>query len=157
MNEILEMPDAEVDELLRRVGFGHFACARDNQPYVVPVRYAYDKPNIYIYTTAGMKSEIVRANPRVCLQVEEIVDYGDWRSVVVMGEAEQIVDRNEREAALKLILAANPTLTPAKGIRWVNHWVRENVEVVYRIIPDTVTGRSSVMVKTTAAVAKPRG
>jgi len=108
MNEILEMPDAEIDELLRRVGYGHLACARDDQPYVVPVQYAYDKPDIYIYTTEGMKAEFISENPKVCLQVEEIVDYGDWRSVIVMGEAEQIVDKKQREHALTLILATNP-------------------------------------------------
>lgn len=155
MLEVQEMTNNEIEEVLGRVGYGHLACARDNRPYVVPVHYAYDKPNIYIYTTEGMKTDIIKANPQVCLQVEETVDNGNWRSVIVNGDAEQIADLKEREEILKLILATNPTLTPAISIRWMDNWVRENREVVYRIKPDLVTGRSSVKVKISAAFAHP--
>ena len=154
MAEVEEMQNNEIEEVLQRICYGHFACSRNNQPYVVPINYAYDKPNIYFYTTEGKKTEIIRANPQVCLQVEEVVNNGDWRSVIVTGEAEQIVDRNEREEVLKMILATNPTLTPAISIRWMDNWVRENVEAVYRIKPSMVTGRSSVNVKTNAAFAQ---
>lgn len=154
MTEVEEMQNTESEEVLQRVGYGHFACARDNQPYVVPVHYVYDKPNVYIYTTEGMKTEIIRANPRICLQVEEIIDNGYWRSVIVTGKAEQIVVKNELEEAVKVILATNPTLSPAISIRWMDNWVRENIEVVYRIKPDLITGRSSVKVKTSAAFAR---
>ena len=155
MTEVDEMEIPESEEVLDRVGYGHLACSRDDQPYVVPVNYFYDKPDIYIYTTEGMKTEIIRANPRVCLQVEEVVDNGDWRSVIVTGEAEQITDGKEREKAIKLILSRNPTLSPAISIRWVDNWVRENIEVVYRVRPGLITGRSSVKVQTRAAFAQP--
>jgi nitroimidazol reductase NimA-like FMN-containing flavoprotein (pyridoxamine 5'-phosphate oxidase superfamily) len=154
MNEVQEMRNEDVEEILQRVGYGHFACSRNDQPYVVPIHYVYDKQYIYIYTTDGMKTEVIRTNPQVCLQVEEVVDNGDWRSVIVTGEAEQIIDNKEREEALKIILTANPTLMPAVGIRWIDNWVRENIEVVYRIKPITITGRSSVKVKISAAFAQ---
>ena len=121
----------------------------------MPIHYVYDKLKIYIYTTDGKKTDIIRDNPQVCLQVEEVIDNGDWRSVIVNGEAKQVTDREEREKAVKLIRSVNPTLTPAISIRWMDHWVRENIEVVYRIRPDTITGRSSVKVKISAAFAQP--
>ncbi|NOT46942.1 MAG: pyridoxamine 5'-phosphate oxidase family protein [Acidobacteria bacterium] len=157
MIEVQEMTNREIDEVLLRVGYGHLACARDNQPYVVPVHYAYEKPNIYVYTTEGMKTDIIKTNPRICLQVEEVVANDDWRSVVVTGSAERISDRDEREAAIKLILAVNPTLTPAISIRWLDNWIRENREVVYRINPEIATGRSPVKVKIRATFAQPAG
>lgn len=155
MIEVHEMTNDEIEEILRRVGYGHLACARNNRPYVVPIHYAYDKPNIYIYTTEGMKTEIIKNNPQVCLQIEEAVDNGNWRSVVFNGNAEQITDPKEREEALQLIRSTNPTLTPAISIRWVDNWVRENREVVYCIKPSMITGRSSVKVKISAAFAQP--
>ena len=100
MMEVLEMSKDEIDALLGRVGYGHFACSWENQPYVVPINYVYVKPYIYLYTTEGLKTEIISGNPQVCLQVEELVDNTDWRSIVVNGEAEQVVDRNEREDVL---------------------------------------------------------
>jgi nitroimidazol reductase NimA-like FMN-containing flavoprotein (pyridoxamine 5'-phosphate oxidase superfamily) len=155
MTEVEEMQNTESEDVLQRVGYGHLACSLNDQPYIVPVHYFYDKPDIYIYTTEGMKTEIIKTNPRICLQVEEVVDKGDWRSVIVTGDAEQIIDRNEREDAIKMILSTNPTLSPAISIRWVNNWVRENIEVVYRITPETITGRSSLKVQTKAASAQP--
>src|SRR4051812_30300758 len=154
MIEVLDMPENEVEEVLLRVGYGHFACARDNKPYVVPINYAYDKQNIYIYTTEGMKSEIINANPHVCLQVEELLEDGSWKSVVVMGEAKKIVATQEREKAVDLIRSSNPTLLPALAIKWANNWIRKNVEVVYRIVPARITGRHSLKVDITAAIAK---
>jgi nitroimidazol reductase NimA-like FMN-containing flavoprotein (pyridoxamine 5'-phosphate oxidase superfamily) len=155
MIEVQEMTNSEIDEVLTRVGYGHLACVRNNRPYVVPIHYVYDKLKIYIYTTDGKKTDIIRDNPQVCLQVEEVVDNSDWRSVIVNGEANRVTDREEREEAVKLIRSVNPTLTPAISIRWMDNWVRENIEVVYRIRPDTITGRSSVKVKTSAAFAQP--
>jgi nitroimidazol reductase NimA-like FMN-containing flavoprotein (pyridoxamine 5'-phosphate oxidase superfamily) len=155
MIEVQEMKNSEIEQVLRRVSYGHLACARDNRPYIVPIHYAYDKPNIYVYTTEGMKTDIIKDNPHVCLQIEEVVDIDDWRSIVVNGDAEQITDQNEREEAVKLILSTNPTLTPAISIRWMDDWVRENREIVYRIKPSIVTGRSSVKVKIKAAFAQP--
>jgi len=155
MIEVQEMTNSEIDEVLARIGYGHLACARNNRPYVVPIHYVYDKLKIYIYTTDGKKTDIIRDNPQVCLQVEEVVDNGDWRSVIINGEAERVTDRDEREKAVKLIRSANPSLTPAISIRWMDNWVRENIEVVFRIRPTTITGRSTAKVKIRAAFAQP--
>src|SRR5215213_7240634 len=118
--------------------------ARGSLPYVVPIHYAYSDPYIYIYTTECKKTEIIKDNPEICLQVEEVRDNKDWRSVIVTGEAVPITGAEERERALKLILASNPTLTPALSIRWMDSWVRENIEVVYRILPRMLTGRATI-------------
>ena len=151
MIEVQEMGKDEIEEVLGAVGFGHFACARDNKPYVVPINYAYTTPYIFIYSTEGKKSDIIKTNPHVCLQVEDVVNKGYWRSVVVNGTAEQMTDPAEREEILKLILKTNPTLTPAISIRWMDNWIRENREIVYRITPDTITGRSAHSVERKAA------
>jgi uncharacterized protein len=141
--EIRELSDPEIGEILARMGFGHLACTRDDKPYVVPIHYVYADESIFIYTTEGKKSGIIRANPNVCLQVEEITDDQHWQSVVAEGRAEQITDADELDAARKLLVAANPTLTPALSIRWMDDWVRENIEVIYRMIPIYKSGRST--------------
>lgn len=144
MIEIEEMRREDMKELLREVGYAHLGCSLDDQPYVVPVHYAYKEPFVYVYTTEGKKAEIIRENPKVCLQVENVVDNRSWRSVIVSGEASQVVNEEEREEALELIAKINPTLTPAVSIRWMDSWVRENIEVVLRIEPALMTGRASV-------------
>jgi len=49
--EILEMSEAECLRKLEQTKFGRLACARDNQPYVVPVYFAFDGRHIYGFTT----------------------------------------------------------------------------------------------------------
>jgi len=155
MIEILEMRNVEIYALLQRVGYGHLACCRDDQPYVLPIYYVFDGNEIFIYTTAGLKSEIIKVNPRICLQVEEILDDGSWGSVVVTGEAKEIVDRSEREKAVDLIRDSNPTLLPALAIKWANDWMRKNVEVVYKVKIISAVGKFTSGVKMAAASAKP--
>jgi uncharacterized protein len=144
MIAVEEMSNGDIKEVLKRVGYGHLGMVRGTHPYIVPIHYAYEDPYIYIYTTEGKKTEIIKDNPEVCLQVEDVRDNQDWQSVIVTGEAVRITDTEEREHALKFILALNPTLTPAVSIRWMDSWVRENIEVVYRILPRMLTGRATI-------------
>lgn len=144
MIEVEDLTESEIVEILSRVGYAHLACCRDNRPYVVPVHYAYDDGMIFIFTTEGKKFEIIRENPNVCLQIEEVVDNQHWTSVIIEGTAEQIKHGPEHDRALEKIVAENPTLTPAVSIRWMDSWVRENIEVVYRVTPTTTSGRRSI-------------
>ena len=144
MIEVKELSDQEITDFLKKSVYGHLACSRNGEPYVVPVHFVYDDGEIYVYTTEGKKYEIIRENPRVCLQSEDVIDNRHWVSVIVDGEASQITDQAERERAIKLITAVNPTLTPAVSIHWMDSWVRENIEVIYRIYPLRMTGRRSL-------------
>ena len=72
-------------ELLNRVSIGRLACSLDDQPYVVPVRFAYEPGYLYIFSTVGKKIKWMRKNPKVCLQADEIGNLSNWTSVVVDG------------------------------------------------------------------------
>ena len=143
MLEIKSMPRPAIDKLLTRIKYGHLGCSENNHPYVVPIHFGYESGFVFIFTTKGRKSEMIDANPEVCLQVEEVVDDQNWQSVMIVGDAVRITDDNERERALKSILAANPSLTPALNIRWMDPWVQEvrDVEMIYRVTPTTISGR----------------
>ena len=71
------------------------ACARDDQPYVVPVYVAYQEsaevePCLYGFTTVGQKVEWMRTNPRVCVEVDEVEAGDRWRSVILTGRYEEL-------------------------------------------------------------------
>ena len=143
MIEVEEMDTQEVHGLLQRAGYGHLGCARNNRPYVVPIHYAYDDPDIYIFTTEGMKTEFIAANAEVCLQVEEVVDAANWKSVIATGKAELLTVKEEMEHAMQHITKANPTLTPALNKMWVDSWGRASNVTLYRIRPDMISGRKT--------------
>ena len=144
MIEVEEMGAQEVHALLKRADYGHLGCARDNRPYVMPIHYAYEDPDIYIFTTEGMKTEFIAANPEVCLQVEEVVDPTNWKSVIATGKAERLTDKEEIEHAMQYITKTNPTLTPALNKMWIDSWGRASTVTLYRIRPDVISGRKTL-------------
>src|SRR5262245_44216157 len=135
MLKVEDMSPAEMHALLQRESFGHLACARDNRPYVVPMHYAYDGKELYFFTTQGMKTRYIDANPQVCLQVEEIKDSAHWRSVMVTGRASEITDSQESQRAMKSITDRNPSLTPAISATQVDSIGRAVGIALYRISP----------------------
>jgi len=143
---VLEVEEMEVDEihdLVSSVNFAHLGCSDADFPYVVPINYAAVDPYIYIYTTEGKKSDLMKANPNVCLQIERIRSRTEWQSVIVNAVALEVVDTEEREKAVAAILEINPTLTPAISIHWMDDWVRENIEIIFRLEPTSRTGRKT--------------
>jgi uncharacterized protein len=144
MLKIEDMAPAEMHALLQRQSFGHLGCARDGRPYVVPLNYAYDGKDFYFFTTEGMKTQFIRANPQVCLQVEEVIDSTHWRSVMVIGKAEQITQNEEMQQAMKVITDRNPSLTPAISATQLDTWGRAVDIALYRINPEVIDGRQTV-------------
>jgi nitroimidazol reductase NimA-like FMN-containing flavoprotein (pyridoxamine 5'-phosphate oxidase superfamily) len=155
MIEVEEMAAQEVRALLERADYGHLGCARDNRPYVMPIHYAYGDPDIYIFTTEGMKTEFIAANPEVCLQVEEVIDPTNWKSVIATGKAERLTDQEEIEHAMQFITKANPTLTPALNKMWIDPWGRASNITLYRIHPDTISGRKTLPPGETRGLSAP--
>ena len=143
MLRVEDMAPAEMHALLQRESFGHLGCARGSRPYVVPMHYAYDGKELFFFTTQGMKTQFIDANPQVCLQVEEITDSTHWRSVMVIGKAEQITRNDEMQKAMKLITERNPSLAPAISSTELDALGRAVDIALYRITPELIDGRKT--------------
>ncbi len=144
MLDIEDMTPHDMHALLQRVGFGHLGCTRGGRPYVVPIHYGYREPDIYIFTTEGLKTDYIAENPEVCLQVEEVQDSEHWKSVIANGRAELLRRAEDVDQARDLILQTNPTLTPAINRTWLDVWGRANVVAIYRIRPTHLSGRQTL-------------
>jgi len=143
MLDINEMDRKEIYDLLQKVGHGHLGCAVEGHPYVVPMQYYFEEPNIYIFTTVGMKTKYMDVNPEVCLQVEEVNDLNHWCSVIVTGQAEHITEKQEIDRVMKFIKLQNPTLSPAINRTWTDAWGRAEEIALYRIHPSEMNGRTT--------------
>ena len=97
MIEIEEMRESEAREVLGTLDYAHLAVAKDNIPYVVPVHFAFDGANRFVYTTEGKKADIIRVNPEICLQAEDVQDNENWKSVMVVGTAQQLTSEDDRQ------------------------------------------------------------
>ena len=91
---IHEMNTDECFEWLSRTRLARLACAYENQPYVVPVYLAYYSSNsegcFYGFTTPGQKVEWLRANPLVCVELDEVTSDNQWISIVAFGKYEEL-------------------------------------------------------------------
>jgi hypothetical protein len=96
---IHEMSIDECRSALLKANVGRLACAHDGQPYTVPINFAFDGTYLYGFTTLGQKIEWMRANPLVCLEVDEIIGENEWMSIVVFGQYEELPDKPEYERA----------------------------------------------------------
>jgi uncharacterized protein len=92
---IREMNSQECRDLLARLGAGRLGCARNNQPYVVPIYFAYEPDRLYGFATSGQKIEWMRENPLVCVEVDEVADHNRWESVIAVGRYEELPNKPE--------------------------------------------------------------
>lgn len=83
------LSDRDIDALFAAQSFGHLACSDDGKPYIVPMAYVFHNNALYGQTTEGKKIAILRSNPSVCFQVEEITADG-WRSAQCWGTFEEL-------------------------------------------------------------------
>jgi nitroimidazol reductase NimA-like FMN-containing flavoprotein (pyridoxamine 5'-phosphate oxidase superfamily) len=120
-----------------RVGtLGRLGCISSGWPYVVPVNYFFDGKDIYIHTLPGKKLDALRANPRGCLQVDEIKDSYNWRSVIAYGAFEEVSSEETRENILTKLYRRLPHMTPVES-RMVEG---TKGTIVFRIKVEEVTG-----------------
>ena len=92
---IHEMSREKCLQVLAGTRLARLACAHKNQPYVVPVYLVYHEapggaPYLYGFTTPGQKVEWMRANPLVCVEVDEVAAYDQWVSVIALGYYEEL-------------------------------------------------------------------
>jgi uncharacterized protein len=141
--DIDEMGLKEIHDLLYKFDYGHLGCALNGQPYIVPIHYYFEDSSLYIFTTIGMKTQYMDANPAVCLQVEEISGLSHWRSVIITGKAERLTVQAEIDQVTQAIKVHNPTFSPALNRTWVDSWGRGSSIVIYRIRVDEMSGRTT--------------
>jgi uncharacterized protein len=92
---IKTMSVQECREMLARVGFGRLGCSRNDQPYIVPVYFAYEADHLYGFSLVGRKIEWMRSNPRVCVEADEITGQFEWASVIATGRYRELADTAE--------------------------------------------------------------
>ncbi|MGI8508057.1 MAG: pyridoxamine 5'-phosphate oxidase family protein [Gemmatimonadaceae bacterium] len=104
---IIELDETECHDILRRQRLCVLATADGDQPYAVPIFYGFDGATIYLGIAEGRKTQVLESNPRLCITIAEVGPGDSWRSVVVMGRAEWIVDGPERTEAIRVMMEHN--------------------------------------------------
>ena len=141
--------DIEIEQVLKYNLLGRLACYHDTKLYIVPVNYVYDGKDIIAHSAQGMKIDMMRHNPQVCFEVDEIKNFTNWKSVIVWGEYQEITHPEERYRAMKYFvdhtLHAKISETAIPPEISVNNQILQypgNLRpIIYRIVILEKTGR----------------
>jgi len=143
-----ELSKEQIEGLLKTVPVGRIGCHADGVTYIVPVNFVYDGISLYAHSASGMKIDMMRQNPEVCFQADDIQSLQNWESVVAWGKFEEITDMQEREDVMQKIinqvmpLMYGETAQPSHGFTDNASDVGGGVELIlYRIILTKKTGR----------------
>jgi nitroimidazol reductase NimA-like FMN-containing flavoprotein (pyridoxamine 5'-phosphate oxidase superfamily) len=96
---------SQIEKVITDNIVGRLGCHADGKTYVVPISYAYDGRFIYARTFEGLKISMMRKNPDVCFQIDEMENMANWRSVVAWGTFEELTGEEERNAGLQKLIA----------------------------------------------------
>lgn len=84
-----ELSNAQIEGLLRTEVIARIGCLSEGRVYVVPVSYVYDGTYLWGHGMDGTKLRAMRAHPEVCVEVEQVDDLSNWRSVIAWGTFEE--------------------------------------------------------------------
>lgn len=101
--EINSLGPAQIEQVLKEGSTAHLACLDKGELYVVPVTYFYEDGFIYSHARLGKKILAMRQHPKVCLQVEEVTDLFQWRSVIAWGEYEELPEEESQRVLRQLV------------------------------------------------------
>jgi len=143
--QIENLSPEECKVVLAANRLARLACCRDNQPYIVPIYYAYADDSLFAFSVPGKKIDWMKANPRVSVLVEQHGDGRQWQSVVVDGRFEELSDRighkREREHAYSLLSKHSQWWEPGE-LKPVSPPPPEiGYPVFFRISTDRMSGR----------------
>lgn len=141
------LPPAQIEEVLKKAIVGRIGCHADGETYVIPTSFVYDGEAIVCHGYEGKKIAMMRSNPRVCFQTDEMQDMGNWRSVMVQGRFEELKGKEERDKGLQALLGRNlpavSSITTHLGTQWPfnSEDTAEIDGIVFRIVVSEKSGR----------------
>ena len=112
-----EMTDpGATEDVLRRALVCRLGLCDEGQPYIVPVCFGVADGHVYVHCAPlGRKLDIIRRNPRACVEFEVDVELVParspcqwgmrYRSVIGFGHATLVAEPAERRRALDAIVA----------------------------------------------------
>lgn len=98
-----ELSQEQIDQILQSEEIGRLCCYSNGRVYIVPINYVYDGEYIYAHSLSGMKLHIMRTNPEVCFEVDQINNTANWQSIIVWGTFEELQGKMAAQAVQLLV------------------------------------------------------
>jgi hypothetical protein len=140
-----ELNDREIDIVLHEEKLGRIGCHSRGLTYVVPVSYVFDGSNVYVLSAEGMKVQMMRENPRVCFEVEQIAHWTKWKTVLAWGTFVELEGEEAEAAKMLLRSRLTPLIEFESKLAEQEHprlpGIADRPTTIYRIALEERTGR----------------
>jgi hypothetical protein len=118
-------------------------CSVEGRCYVVPTAYAYDGNALYSFSHEGMKMQMMRANPRACVEIDSIQHLGGWTSVIAWGTFEELAGEEKARGSAIAMKRLAELISDAESVRRLEEAMKQQPEaIVFRIKLDEKTGKT---------------
>ena len=111
-----ELTPEQINAVLFNEVVGRIGCHEEGRTYIVPITYVFDGDAVYGHSADGLKIRMMRANPRVCFEVDQRENLANWRSVVAWGVYEELQGK-DAVAALQLLVSRLMPLVMTETLR----------------------------------------
>ncbi|RYF25856.1 MAG: pyridoxamine 5'-phosphate oxidase family protein [Flavobacteriales bacterium] len=137
-----ELNKKETLDLLENNFIGRIGCHAHGETYIAPINYLYRDNTIYAHSGPGKKIEMMRINPAVCFEIDEIDDTFRWKSVIIQGKYEELAEQERQQVLQELIKAISARRDQAS--QNPSHAIdpeHQQELIVYKITISEVSGR----------------
>lgn len=104
----------EIEQITRKATVCHLGLVDNDEPYVVPVNFGYEKNVLYFHSALeGRKIVLIKKNNKVCFELDTDVKIGKtdrsdcgvrYKSVIGTGRAYILENNEEKVRGLKSIM-----------------------------------------------------
>lgn len=139
----------EIFDLLESNYIGRISCSDGKRSYIVPITYYFDKEtnNIISHSGEGLKLRLLRENPNVCFEVENIVDINHWKTVIAWGNFKELEGSYARNELHKMVTRIrtlskqdHPHLQYLSDMSFPQ--LKNDVDIIYQIKLNEFSGRA---------------
>ncbi|MBX3598424.1 MAG: pyridoxamine 5'-phosphate oxidase family protein [Rhizobiaceae bacterium] len=142
---IKSLSEAECFSFLESNRLARLCCSAENQPYAIPLHYAFKNHFIYAFSMPGRKIDMMRKNPRVALLVDELKAGRNWKSIVAEGVFEELPNRIgfkiERDHAWSLLSQHANWWEPGAIKPDMSVPLDDTKHIFFRVAIDRISGR----------------
>lgn len=143
-----KMTDDEVLQFIRAHRVARLGCHDGDKIYVVPVSYLFFDKYFLCYSLDGLKIGMMRKNPQVCMEIDDVTNISNWKSVIATGHYEEITDepgikqagKHLSESVLQLTAAETSLPPDATHPKQRTEPLYKDI-IYYRIHIEELTGR----------------
>lgn len=142
-----DLSAVQIETLLHSEWVARLGCHAEGETYVVPISYAYDGSAIYGHSADGLKLRMLRANPKVCIEVDHVDNLANWQSVIAWGRFEELRGAAATHALGLLVKRLEPMITSDANTPTHGNIAAHKAEVasqhaaIYRVVLGRKTGR----------------